>query len=205
MKSGIFTAEFLQNLPADDWEATAQLCGEFSRLHSLKSSVYEDYVEAYAILRAFCKSRHVDASTPAMGPNKQENLEAVVKAFQGVRNKADANLTQRNSRGLLEVKTLEYEEIFAKVSCYEFSDSDFNRIQVLINEMRGLIRESKLITDDHKRRLLRRLEAMQAELHKKQGTLTDSGASSARLESPFGSLERTQNRLPIWFKSWVRS
>ena len=36
-----------------------------------------------------------------------------------------------------------------------------------MRELRELIRGSSLITDDHKRRLLRRLEAMHAELHKK--------------------------------------
>ena len=50
---------------------------------------------------------------------------------------------------------------------YEFSDQDYSRVQVLINELRDEINKSSLITEDHKRRLLKRLEAMQVELHKK--------------------------------------
>jgi len=40
-------------------------------------------------------------------------------------------------------------------------------VHELANELRDLIRDSSLIGEDHRRRLLRRLEAMQAELRKK--------------------------------------
>ena len=57
--------------------------------------------------------------------------------------------------------------LFSRVSVYEFSENDFKRVHELVRELRDLIRGSSLISDEHKRRLLRRLEAMHAELHKK--------------------------------------
>src|SRR5207237_9712809 len=44
---------------------------------------------------------------------------------------------------------------------------EFERAHDLINELRELIRSNSLISDEHKRRLLRRLEAMRGELHRK--------------------------------------
>lgn len=52
------------------------------------------------------------------------------------------------------------------MSAYVFSDDDFSTIQKLINEMRDIITSSDIITANHKRRLLERLERMQRELHK---------------------------------------
>lgn len=37
----------------------------------------------------------------------------------------------------------------------------------MINELRDIISKSKLFTDEHQRRLLKRLEKLQSELHKK--------------------------------------
>ena len=50
---------------------------------------------------------------------------------------------------------------------YEFSEPAFKRAQDLVNELRDLIRTSTLISEEHKRRLLRRLEAMCGELRRK--------------------------------------
>src|SRR5680860_803796 len=50
---------------------------------------------------------------------------------------------------------------------YEFSKGDLDRIQFLINELRDQIAKSPLIEADHKRRLIKRLETLQKELHKR--------------------------------------
>lgn len=50
---------------------------------------------------------------------------------------------------------------------YEFTDGDLARIQQIINELRNEIAASKIFEEDHKSRLLRRLENLQAEVHKK--------------------------------------
>jgi hypothetical protein len=70
---------------------------------------------------------------------------------------------------------------------YEFSQGDLDRVQSLINELRKQIGESKL-ADEHKQRLLARLEKMQAELHKKVsdldrfwGVIGDAGVVISKL------------------------
>src|SRR2546421_687193 len=66
-----------------------------------------------------------------------------------------------------DAKTEEYIALFSGAASYEFTESDFNRVQDLITQLRDLIRGSTLISDDHKRRLLRRLEGMHGELRRK--------------------------------------
>ena len=54
---------------------------------------------------------------------------------------------------------------------YVFTDGDLARIQKLINELRKLITQSKDFEDNHKERLLKRLENLQSELHKRMSNL----------------------------------
>lgn len=49
----------------------------------------------------------------------------------------------------------------------EFTDGDLDQIQQAINELRELLTKSDLFEDEHKQRLLKRLEVVQSELHKK--------------------------------------
>lgn len=67
---------------------------------------------------------------------------------------------------------------------YEFTDGDVLRIQELINELRNQISSSSLFEEKHKARLLKRLESLQSELHKKMsdvdkfwGLLGDAGVA----------------------------
>lgn len=50
---------------------------------------------------------------------------------------------------------------------YEFSQGDLEKVQALINELRQEVGTSTNLEDGHKARLLKRLEALQSELHKK--------------------------------------
>lgn len=54
---------------------------------------------------------------------------------------------------------------------YEFSQGDLERVQELIYEIRDLISTTHGLEKDHQRRLLARLEKLQAEMHKKVSDL----------------------------------
>ena len=71
---------------------------------------------------------------------------------------------------------------------YEFAPADFNRIQVLLNELRDHVAASSDFEPDHKRRILARLESLQRELHKRVsdldrfwGLVGDAGVVMAKL------------------------
>jgi hypothetical protein len=67
--------------------------------------------------------------------------------------------------------SIKYQAKFGNVFAYEFSEGDLEKIQSLINDLRQSISVSDLFEDEHKRRLLARLEKIQAELHKKMADL----------------------------------
>jgi hypothetical protein len=171
MKTAFFPPKMLSGLPSDNMEGLAALCVEFERFDGHARQLPEhhnDYVEALSIFRAYALARDARLEPfPEIGPQKHQNISNIVAYFSQLRNHVRAELTSRYSKGYFETKTEEYMTLFSRVSVYEFSEGDFKRVQDLIVELRELIRSSTLISEDHKRRLLRRLEAMHAELNKK--------------------------------------
>ena len=71
----------------------------------------------------------------------------------------------------LDNKINHYKRMLGAVFVYEFSDGDISRIQTLVNELRENISSSEVVEEEHKRRLLSRLEKLQSELHKKMPDL----------------------------------
>tara|TARA_R110002049_G_scaffold123611_1_gene278853 strand:+ start:808 stop:1509 length:702 start_codon:yes stop_codon:yes gene_type:complete len=54
---------------------------------------------------------------------------------------------------------------------YEFTQGDLERVQFLINEIRSHVSQVDGLDEDHRQRLLKRLENLQAELHKRVSDL----------------------------------
>src|SRR6267154_2879369 len=171
MKTAFFPAKLLAHLPADNIEALAALCAEFERFDGHARQLpeqHDDYVETLGILKGFAMAREAKlAAFPEIGPQRHQNIASIAAYFNQLRAAARTELAGRHSRSYFDTKTEEYMALFAKVQVYEFSESEFKRIHDLANELRELIRNNSLITEVHKRRLLRRLEAMQGELHRK--------------------------------------
>jgi hypothetical protein len=171
MKTAFFPPKTLSHLPADNYEALAALCTEFERFDGHARQLpehHDDYVEALSILRAFATAREAKVLPfPELGPQRHQNVASVTNYFNQLRNNVRNELTSRHSRGYFDSKTDEYISLFAKAQVYEFSESDFKRVHELISQLRELIANNGLIAEGHKRRLLRRLEAMRNELHKK--------------------------------------
>ena len=64
-----------------------------------------------------------------------------------------------------------FRTLLNKTFSYEFSDDETTRINQLISELRDIISQSELFEEGHKQRLLRRLERLQSEVHKKVSDL----------------------------------
>ncbi|MBV7437615.1 hypothetical protein [Aeromonas sp. sif2416] len=64
-----------------------------------------------------------------------------------------------------------YRSLFANAFSYEFSQGDLERVQLLINELRAQISNNEILDASHRQRLLKRLEHLQSELHKKVSDL----------------------------------
>ncbi|MFI8647915.1 hypothetical protein ACIGJK_24375 [Pseudomonas iridis] len=82
------------------------------------------------------------------------------------------DLVGQSSAKKLEALKKSFGITLANGFAYEFTDGDLSRIQDLINELRGLLADDSGLDDGHKRRLLKRLEELQKELHKKVSDLS---------------------------------
>ena len=171
MKTAFFPAKTLGHLPGDNIEALAALCTEFERFDGHARQLpehHDDYVEALGILKGFAAARDAKLQPfPDIGPQRHQNVACVAAYFSQLRTAVRSELTARHSRSYFESKTEEYLALFARAQVYEFEDEDFRRVQALIGELRDLLRDNSLITEEHQKRLLRRLESMRAELHKR--------------------------------------
>jgi len=107
---------------------------------------------------------------PDIGHDTKRNLQNIIaymahskKAIQPLINDAEGYAKRNQLLSIIEGKKKDLNRGFF----YEFTEGDLNRAQELINELRGEISSSNLFEDEHRQRLLRRLEKLQSELHKK--------------------------------------
>jgi hypothetical protein len=168
MKLQFFSREFLESLPAENDDAVVALANEYTRLWNQTGGAGNDhdFLEVYAILQAFIEARGLKFSLPPATPPNVRRSD-ILSILQTQKSAAETRIYQRESTFHLEQKSDEYRAMFSIIPTYEFSDADYNRIQELINELRDLIQRAVLIPKQHKERLLKRLEAMQKELHKR--------------------------------------
>lgn len=166
MIQDFFKKEFLEQLPPDSDEAIVQISTHYSRMLITLGNGPEhnqDFAEAYAILRAFDEVRGLNLGIPSFIPtdiNRQS-----VGSFLGVQRKnALDRLSKRKLTNHFQSKEDEYRNFFSGEAVYTFGPDKFSKITELINEIRKEIEDSSLITPAHKRRLSKRLEAMEKEL-----------------------------------------
>ena len=107
---------------------------------------------------------------PEIGHNNIDNLKAFIHYVAHVREVIQPLINDEvgsNKKNQFLSAIENKKKILDKGFFYEFTDGDLKRIQQIINELRDQIVESDLFEEDHRRRLLRRLEALQSEIHKK--------------------------------------
>ena len=80
-------------------------------------------------------------------------------------------LTQVVTNLALEKAKSKYSARFTQGFVYEFSQGDLDRIQEMINLSREEISKTSNLTEEHKQRVLKKLEGLQSELHKKVSDL----------------------------------
>jgi hypothetical protein len=101
------------------------------------------------------------------GENKQNDVSTIRSFFDELNSITEQQLTKINLR--------EFKASFAKkfgtAFLYEFSEGDLARVQKLIDELRTELATNKKFEENHRARLLSRLERVQAELHKKVSDL----------------------------------
>lgn len=165
----MFDEVILDALSDEPITALRQLCLHFINETQKKSDdlEYEDYLNAFGTFQAIAEAHDFDFAYPVLDGPRAITIGKISEFFR----RAFLDLDGRLTRLLIEKAKADATKRIKKGFKYEFSDADMRRIQELINELRDRVSNSEIIDADHKSRLLRRLEAVQAELHKRVSDL----------------------------------
>ncbi|WP_145306051.1 MULTISPECIES: hypothetical protein [unclassified Pseudomonas] len=139
-----------------------------------EASDEEIMLEAFALVSSLSETGRI--SVTALPPTINSVLKTTCSQLQRflieVRSQVEAKLRiDTNQRKLDQMKN-HFSVTLNNAFGYEFTDGDLKRIQQLLNELREMVSANTELDADHKQRLLKRLEEMQREMHKKVSDLS---------------------------------
>lgn len=166
----MFDDEFIESLPEDRLLAAYALCKKFIEVdksipEESELANYEIYIEALSALDAFSdvSGLSLPFELPKLDSEKKITTGIIQLYFHNTEKffSEEVNkLTYVSSRERFKMK-------FGGAFIYEFSDGDLKKIQNLVNELREHIAKSEIFDAKHKERLMKKLESLQKEIHKK--------------------------------------
>ena len=163
-----------ESLPDDPILAACEVCNAFFRKDNhvgpFKNELegYDWYIEAFGVLCALAEVYGLPfPPPPALGGERKGNINAIRDYFETTRIFVDREATHTALQSTKERYISKFKATFA----YEFSDGDLKRVQTVLNELRELVVASEVFDANHKQRILRKLESLQSELHKRVSSL----------------------------------
>lgn len=172
---------------------------------------YEILMEAAALLLHLEEQNLILHSVAS--PDVDKSMEQVCDTLFSFLEKVQQELAGQASVSKLDSLKRRFAVTLTDGFGYEFTDGDLKRIQQLINELREMVSANTELDEGHKQRMLKRLEKMQAELHKKMSDISrfyelmgDAGVALGKLgkgAKPF--VERIQELAGIAWKSQARA
>lgn len=168
----MFSNDFVAGLSSAPYEAIREACQKFNGvirqpLVGGEEKRYENFVDALALLTVLLDVAHLDVNIPELSGIEDLDIETIVEVFEVV----EAQVEAKFARERLESTRQRYAAGLGQGFYYEFSDEDVSRIQGLTNELRDLVSQTSTIDEEHRLRLLKRLEKFQSELHKRVSDL----------------------------------
>lgn len=170
----IFSDDFIERLKQEPIAGLVELCSivqenlgdDHQEWHD---SDYEVLIQGYALIIALVEAKilPITAKRPILQGIINDDCFQLNQFISSVQQHSNAELKKLK----LETLRSKFRNTLGAGFCYEFSQGDLNRVQELIDEIRMQITSTKSIQDDHRQRLLRRLEKLQSELHKKVSDL----------------------------------
>ncbi len=164
--------DFLANLPRDPLAATHAVCAAFRSFDArargkVDAARHADYLEWLALLHAVTEGLALECRPPGVDGSPEETIvqmrEFARTAYEVTKEQLAVLAFERSRE--------RYRARLGKLFAYEFTDGDLARVQGLINELREELTASTCFEEEHRQRLLKRLEALQADLHKRMPTL----------------------------------
>jgi hypothetical protein len=170
----LFNDEFIESLKDDPVRGAITVCDvAMSQLSAgmqdWTESDFSVLIEAYALLVEVIESKlfpmNINYPTVAgSGGDECSKLSGFLKEVRAICSKEEAKLRVSALRN-------KFKNSLGSGFIYEFSQGDLERVQGLVSQLRDLIAQTGHFEKEHQQRLLRRLEKLQSELHKKVSDL----------------------------------
>jgi len=157
----LYDDDFVVSLPAELSESVVKV---LEVLINKSTRTGDEVLEARDLIAALMDSHGEQFDASLRGRQDSENVYATLRV---IHNQHATTLGTRKSVSRQEA----FSTLLGRAFCYNLSDADSKRIQELINELRGLITDSPKFEEDHRRRILERLERLQQELHRRISNL----------------------------------
>ncbi|MBL4586070.1 MAG: hypothetical protein JKX84_03300 [Flavobacteriales bacterium] len=166
----MITDKFVNDIPQELDAGLEYISGAYRQLVRDVNNLEDHHsfsVDFHFLLEAYCARNGFSILQVKLGTNKTNNVQFVETVFDDLQKK----LETRKTISFVDQSQERLKLLFDNVFCYEFTEGDLGKIQELVNELREIISASELFTADHQQRILRRLEKLQGELHKKVSDL----------------------------------
>ena len=169
----LYDNDFIESIENDTVSATIQICERAREVLSDEREWtdvgYQAMAEAFALLceMSECGLLPVQLDFPNLTNDSNEDSSTIYNFLDAVLTMCKAEATKLRMQSLRSRFRVSLAAGFA----YEFSQGDLDRVQELINELRELIANTTDLEREHQQRLLRRLERLQSEMHKKLSDL----------------------------------
>ena len=130
---------------------------------------YQVLTEFYAVLLEALETNKFTIEVPYFeySGNKDRDCQEIYMILMEVENQCSKESSIARFKKLRSQVKITLQNSF----CYEFSQGDLERVQALINQLRELVASCGELEQEHRQRLLSRLESLQSELHKKLSDL----------------------------------
>ena len=167
----LYNEEFLHSLDDDPKVGLYAICRHFREARGAKQAGLSEHLETYALVEAYVSANEMEINIPQLPDNRDQKLQAIINFINKTFTELTPYIQSEEEQKILQNFRGEFSTHVGKAFAYEFSDGDLDKIKNLLNEMRELVSKSNMFEDKHRRRLLKRLENLQQELHKKQSDL----------------------------------
>ena len=191
----VFSSNFLGTLPDNPRVSGFHICNRFIAYINDSENVrdMDTALEFYAVLENYIEAHDTEWQLPEISIDdptvKADDVIAVLRDFAAEKIKELRGFVKRDQRNRkLNAFREEAKQVIKGSFAYEFSQGDVKRIQALIHELRTYISECAELEEEHKQRLLKRLERLQSEVHKRVsdldrfwGLVGDAGVAIGKL------------------------
>lgn len=151
---------FFEKLPKEPTLALKAICAEF--LNSSATSL-QDHLEALGLMQSFCEANDIELKFPIVTKASKETRDSIWSFFYHLNEEVQGKANQIT----VEMAKQQFSAKFTNLFAYDFSEGDLAKLQSLINKLRKQIQEVKGLDAGHRKRLLKKLELLQSELHKR--------------------------------------